>query len=326
MASEAPLVRASLGRMTAGVLARSVVSFVEDRGSQLAAAISFFALFSLFPLALFSAAVFGIVLRNEELQSRTLEAIVDALPVQTPSVEQSLRALADLGPTLSVVSLLTALWVSGALATALRSGLDVVFDVERGRPYFRAKLFDYIVVLAAGALFLASTVATTGWRIVEARADARLGLDADDVGFVWDVGALVLPAALTFATFVLLYRALPHRATQLAHVWPGALLAAVLFELAKVGFAIYLANAARYQVVYGSLGGVIALLLWVYVSANILLFGAEVAAEFGHLRRGEPRHGHAFADDGDWRASLVAMVRGLMFAPSDDAPAKEPGR
>jgi membrane protein len=312
--------------MTAGVLARSIVSFVEDRGSQLAAAISFFALFSLFPLALFSAAVFGIVLRNEELQARTLDLIVDTLPVQTPSVEQSLRALADLGPTLSVVSLLAALWVSGALATALRSGLEVVFDVERGRPYFRAKLFDYVVVLAAGALFLASTVATTGWRIIETRADARLGLDADDVGLLWDVGALALPAALTFATFVLLYRALPHRATRLSHVWPGALLAALLFELAKAGFATYLTSAVRYQVVYGSLGGVIALLFWVYISANILLFGAEVAAEFGHLRRGEPRHGRPFADDGDWRASLLAMLRGLVFAPSDDGPAQETGR
>jgi membrane protein len=112
----------------------------------------------------------------------------------------------------------------------------------------------------------------------------------------------------------------------LAHVWPGALLAAVLFEIAKAGFATYLAHFARYQVVYGSLGGVIALLFWVYISANILLYGAEVAAEYGHLRRGEPRHGHAFADDGDWRASLLSMLRGLVFAPSDDGPANEPGR
>ena len=321
MASDATIpVRASLGRMTAGVLARAVVSFVEDRGSQLAAAISFFALFSLFPLALFSAAVFGIVLRDEEVQARTLEAIVDTLPVQAPGVAQSLRALADLGPTLSVLSLLAALWLSAALATALRSSLEVVFDVERGRPYFHAKLFDYVVVLAAGALFLASTVVTTGWRIVETRADARLGLEEETFGLVWDLGALVLPAVLTFATFMLLYRALPHRTTRIAHIWPGALLAAILFEVAKAGFAIYLAHFARYQVVYGSLGGAIVLLFWVYISSNIFLLGAEVAAEYGHIRRGEPRHGHAFADDGNWRASLIAMVRGLVFAPTDEPP------
>ena len=67
------------------------------------------------------------------------------------------------------------------------------------------------------------------------------------------------------------------------------------------------------------LPGVIALLFWIYVSANILLFGAEVSAEFGHVMRGEPRHGRPARDgggeDADWRRSLVTMLRGLVFAP-----------
>ena len=67
----------------------------------------------------------------------------------------------------------------------------------------------------------------------------------------------------------------------------------MLFEVAKTGVAFYFAHFASYQVVYGSLGGVIALLFWVYVSANILLFGAEVSAEIGHVLRGEPRRGYA---------------------------------
>lgn len=307
----------SLHRIAVWSLRRATVNFVEDRCTLLAAAISYFALFSLFPLALLVAAVFGVILRDEAFQARVLDAIVNALPVQAPTVATSLRALADLGPTLSIVSLLGAVWSSGALATAVRSALEVVFDVHQGLPYFRAKLLDYLIVLGAGALFLSSTIATTGWRVVQARAD-RLGLfEGESVSWLWDLGALALPAVTTFLTFLLLYRALPHKATRILHIWPGALLASVLFEIAKTGIAFYFAYFGSYQVVYGSLGGVIALLFWVYVSANILLFGAEVSAEIGHVLRGEPRRGYAPDEEGDWRHSLREMLRGLVFAPSE---------
>jgi hypothetical protein len=82
-------------------------------------------------------------------------------------------------------------------------------------------------------------------------------------GWVWAAGAFAIPPLLAFLTFLLLYRVLPHRAARLLHVWPGALLAALAFELTKAGFATYVASFSNYQVVYGSLGGVIALLFWV---------------------------------------------------------------
>ena len=88
-------------------------------------------------------------------------------------------------------------------------------------------------------------------------------------------------------------------------------------EVAKQGFAFYLAGFASYDVVYGSLGGVFALLFWVYLSANILLFGAEVAAELPHVLREEPRHGHAGATEANWRGSLLAVLRGLVLAPGE---------
>jgi membrane protein len=316
LSSETP-VSPSLAHVATWSVRRGVVNFVDDRCTLLAAAISYFALFSMFPLVLLAAAVFGVVLRDEALQARVLDAIVGAIPVHAPTVASSLRALANLGPTLSIVSLLGAVWASGALATAVRSALEVVFDVDRGRPYFLAKVMDYVIVLGAGLLFLTSTVITTGWQIIQAHAD-RLGFAESGFSWLWSLGGLVLPAVTTFLTFLLLYRALPHRATRLLHIWPGALLAAILFELAKNGFALYLAYFGNYQVVYGSLGGVIALLFWVYISANILLFGAEVSAEVGHVMRGEPRRGHVPGEEGDWRRSLRQMLRGLLFAPPTD--------
>lgn len=283
----------------------------------LAAAISYFALFSLFPLTLLAAAVFGIVLRDTDIQQRVLDGIVDAIPVNAPSISNSLRALANLGPTLSVIALIGTLWTASALASAVRGALDIVFDVEERRPLLRAKLLDYLILLGVGVLFLASLILTTGWRIAETQADERWGLFDGNLKWLWDLGALAIPAAITFLMFLLMYRAMPHRRTRLKHVWPGALLAAVGFEVAKAGFATYVAHFTNYDVVYGSLGGVIALLFWVYVSANILLYGAEVSAEVSHVMRGEARRGHVASEDGDWRSSLLTLLRGLILAPGE---------
>ncbi|MBM4415540.1 MAG: YihY family inner membrane protein [Chloroflexi bacterium] len=89
---------------------------------------------------------------------------------------------------------------------------------------------------------------------------------------------MLIQSAHTFIAVLLLYHAVPHRQLSLAHVLPGALVAMAAFELAKAGFAFYVAHFANYDVVYGSLSGVIALLFWVYLSGNILLFGAKLAA------------------------------------------------
>lgn len=304
-------------RLVAGLFRRATVNFVEDRCTVLAAAISYFALFSLFPLALLVAAVFGIVLRDPEVQDRVLDAFVRAIPVEAPSIESSLRALADLGPTLSVVALIATLWTASALASAVRNALDIVFDVRQPRALLQAKVLDYVILLGVGTLFLASLVLTTWWRVAEVQTHQRWGLFDGNLKWLWDFGAIAIPAAMTFLMFLLLYRAMPHGRTRVLHVWPGALLAAVAFELAKALFATYVAYFTSYDVVYGSLGGVIALLFWVYVSANVLLYGAELSAEVSHVMRGEPRRGHAPSEEGDWRSSLFTLLRGLVLAPGE---------
>ena len=124
------------------VLGRAASNFAEDRGTQLAAAISYFTLFSLFPATLLAISVFGIVLRNEEIQNRVLTAIIDYLPIEGSTVSESLRDVADLGPTVTIVSLFGAFWTSGALSAAIRQALNQVFEVERRRPLLRAKLID----------------------------------------------------------------------------------------------------------------------------------------------------------------------------------------
>jgi membrane protein len=301
------------------ILQRSAQNFAEDRGTQMAAAIAYFALFSLFPLMALAVSVFGIVLRDDELRQRVVEALVEALPVEAPGIADSLYAIAQRGPTLTAVSLVATLWSASALLSAVRRSLSVAFDGGHGRPALRAKALDLLLLPLAGIAFLASFVLTAGWRIAQRRAEGQIPL-LDRVGWAWDLGALVLPAALAFMAFLFAYWLLPRQRVHPKYLWGGALVATAGFELVKLGFAIYVANFSNLDVVYGSLAGVLALLFWVYLSANMLLFGAEVAAETPRVLFDQPRHGRVVQAlvERSWRRSLWDFVRGLVLAPGDE--------
>jgi membrane protein len=139
---------------------------------------------------------------------------------------------------------------------------------------------------------------------------------------LWAAGAIAIPALLTFAVFLLLYWLLPSGRASIWHLVPGAALGALGFELVKQGFAIYVANFTNYDVVYGSLASLMALLFWIFISANVFLFGAEVASETSHVLLAEPRHGHREATsegpEPGWRAAVWAFIRGLVLAPPED--------
>ena len=265
------------------LLWRAIVNFGGDRVPQMAAAISYFALLSTFPFLLLALAIFGLVLRDEELQQRVLAEIVEALPIEAPTIEEALRNLAGGGASMGVVALVGTVIAATALARSLRGSLNVIFRAGQQRSLLRGWLVDLTVLPVLGLLFIASLLLSTVWRFAQAMAD---DLGFEEVAPLWELGALAIPALLSFVGLLLLYLLLPNRPLHVLDLWPGALIAMVGFQIGTFAFSIYFENFGAYDIVYGSLGGVIALLAWVYVSSLILLFGAEVAAEASR-RRGE---------------------------------------
>src|SRR5688572_10117061 len=257
------------------ILQRAAVNFSEDRGSHMAAAIAYYALFSLFPLMTLVVSIFGIVMREESRRARVVEALIQALPIEADGVRESLFAVASRGPTLTLVAALATLWSVSALLSVVRSSLGVTFAADHGRPTLRGKAIDMALAPVLGTAFLLSITMTASWRVLQQAAEGSLPFIDGRLGWAWDLGAAALPAIVEFVAFLFAYRVLPGRHVPLRYLWGGAVLATVGFELIKHGFALYLANLGDYDVVYGSLGGLIALLFWVYLSANMLLAGAE---------------------------------------------------
>ncbi|MPZ48467.1 MAG: YihY family inner membrane protein [Dehalococcoidia bacterium] len=273
------------------LVSRSIAEFADDNCTQMAAAISYYVLFSLFPLLIFLVGIAGVLLRDTELQEQLVEVVLEYIPFSEDEgrneVRQVIRSAAGVGSgALGILGLIGMGWSGSNMFAIIRRSLNSAFDLSARRPFVRQKLVDLGLMLSLGPFFLCSIIATALLRSVQSISEDAVGARLP-VDYAWAAASISLPVLLSFVAFLMLYRIAPATHLRLRDVWPGAIVAAVLFEGAKVGFSIYLENLANYSLVFGSLGAVVAFLFWVYLSANILLLGAEVASEYPRVMRGE---------------------------------------
>jgi membrane protein len=174
------------------------------------------------------------------------------------------------GPV-TLFAVLGLLWSASGVFDLVQRGLNRAWHVTRPRPLWRQRLVSLMAVLGAGFLFGLS-VATSAF----VRSDLRLRVQIGGVSF--EIVGLIVAIALNFVLFSIVYKVFPFSRVTYRQVWIGAVLASILWELAKISFVFYLLNFARFNLVYGSVGAVIALLVWGYITATILFFGAEIVA------------------------------------------------
>jgi membrane protein len=263
----------------ANALPRAVEDLFRDRLPQYAASISFHVLFSLFPLTIVLVSIFGLVLTDDQLRQRVIDELVEVLPVSEAGeqdVANSIEGIATPLSAIGLISLVALLWGASGMMTSLRVGLETALKVDRGRPAAHAKLVDFALLGIVGLLVLLvialSAVAAffRGW--IDDAAEP-LGLEVY-VSFLFEDGLqLVL---LTFLTLGL-YRFVPARKLRTRGALAGGILTSALIWGATKALALLFADFSRYNLIYGSLAGVMTFLFYVYVVALIILLGAEFA-------------------------------------------------
>jgi membrane protein len=282
----ARLVRAPLdwlGAVARGViraLPTAVEDMFKDRCTQYAAAISFRVLFSLFPLTIALVSIFGLVLQDDELRQDVIDELIDILPISESGqadVEESIEEIATPFSAIGLVSLVALLWGASGMMASIRIGLEAALKVERGRPAAHAKLVDFILIAAAGVLVLLVVGLSAFGAFFSRLADRILeaaGIDATPSGVLLRDGVQLAAIAVTV---LLLYRFVPARKIRKTGAVAGAILTAAGIWGATKVLAIVFADYSRYNLIYGSLAGVMTFLFFVYVVAWILLLGAEFA-------------------------------------------------
>jgi membrane protein len=282
------------GRRISQLADRAVTEYFRDGCSQRAAAISFYALFSLFPLAMLAATVMGLIVSDAEARSRVVQFVLDNLPLSESRARGDLENLL-LNVTRNVagfglLGLLGLLFAASGVMGSIRHALNAAFNVDDPRPPAQAKALDLLLVVGFGAMMTLSLALTIAERVTTSLShtvdDALPGAGGALAGVIVKLGHLV-PLAMAFVVFYLLFRVVPSACPKLRDTWPGVLVAALGYELAKTGFAIYLSKFANYSAVYASLATVIAFLVFVFVAANVALLGAEAAAQWPTVRSGE---------------------------------------
>ncbi len=277
----------------AEVALRTFAGFSADRCSIAAAGITYFALISIFPLALVALSVAGFIYSSEADQEKLLDTVMERLPLDEEGgrgdLAEVITSIVDARGTLGVFGILSALFTGSALFTAVRVALNGVFGGEKARPFVVGKAIDIGMVIVFGGLLVLSSVASFGVAFIGRLAEE---LGGDSFGGIAQAGMGIASVAtglmLSVALFLLLYTRIPARAVPWKHAVPGAVLAALLFEALKAGFAQYAAHFGNYNATYGSLGFVLVLLAFIYFTSQVTLLGAEAARATAEVATGWP--------------------------------------
>ena len=245
--------------------------FQAHSGTYLAAAIAYYALLSVFPFLLGAIALLSLALDAEQVRSaitdRTSYYLPGSAELITSVLDEASRARGQAG-LLSVIFLL---WSATGVVGAAGWAINRALGTPPARPFLRQKLVELGMVAGAGAFLWASTLLLGSVRLI-----GRLVPLAVDPG-LYILGAS-LSAILSFGMFAAVYRLLATVKLGWRDLWPGAAVAALGVEVGKHLFVLYVDRFAGYSLVYGSLGAVLVFLLWTYLAAVLLTFGAELIA------------------------------------------------
>lgn len=270
------------------VLGRTIREFRADNLTDWAAALTYYAVLSLFPGLLTLVAILGLAGQHPETTNALLGIVDDVGPSSAvDTFEEPIREVVEnkggAGALLGV-GLLLALWSASGYVGAFMRASNAIYEVEEGRPFWKLRPLQVAVttVMVLLLAFVAVGLVVTG-PLAEAVGDA-VGV-GDGAVTVWEIAKWPVLLAIVMGMFAALYYVAPNvRRPRYRLVSPGGVLAVVVWVIGSAGFAFYVANFGSYNATYGALGGVITFLVWLWLSNIALLLGAELDAELERER------------------------------------------
>ncbi len=262
-----------------GIMRDSIVSFGHARGSEAAASMAYYTLFSLFPLLLALVAGGSYILDSQDVFQEVVDVVSEAFPISRILIEDNLRQILQLRGPVSIIGLCVALWSASGAFTVLTRNVNRAWTRSPPRGFFENRLVALGMVGSLALLLALSLLLSTVLNVL-----SRLDVPLVDLEFLygtpaWTALSNLVPWLVIFLVFLALYRWVPNiEVRRSAAVW-AALVVALAWELVANAVAWYIGSGlARFRIVYGSLGAVVALLFWIYLSSWIIIFGAHLSA------------------------------------------------
>lgn len=277
------------------VLVRTVKEFVDDEMSTYASALAYQMLFSLFPFILFLIALIGFLHLPDFFSWLRMQSGMVLPPQALDLVNPVIDQLQTSKSGLLSVGIVVALWSASAGIRLLMSAMNAAYDVPEERPVWkRLPLSVLYTVGIAGMLLAAAALMVLGPQVMNWIA-AQIGLE-DIVVTLWTIARWPVIIILMMVAVALMYYVLPDVKQEFRFITPGSVLAVVIWIVASLGFAFYVKTFADYNAMYGSIGAIIVLLLYFYISSAVLLLGAEMNAVIEHMSTEGKSKGQKDAD------------------------------
>jgi membrane protein len=298
---------------------RTVKEIGEDRIPSIAAETAYYFFFSLFPLLLFLTPLLGLVGNGQQLMESMLNRLSSTMPPDALALlRRVLQEIVTSSGNAGIMSIgvLLAGWSGSNIFGSLMESLNIAYDVSETRPWWKKQLLRIGALFVAGGIMVVATFIFLDGERVTRWIAAALGLGAFGI-VVWNVLQIVLAMALLVATGVALFKLLPNVKQRWSHVIVASTITTILWLVATLVFRFYVQHFGSYNKTYGTIGGIIVLLTWMYYSMFVLLVGGELASELHHgtgavePTKGATYYGRIVSDSGPGTPSLTKSNRGF---------------
>ena len=196
------------------------------------------------------------------------------------SVESTLKNLLQLGPTVLIASAPALILTSGTMTSSLRKGLDETFGPVRNRSFLRSRLIDYALIPFLALPLIGGFITTAIWSLSTSGRNDISVLEIDQYLITPElaIGPLI-SLSLTLVSAILWYHFVPTRKPAIRTLWFGAMISSLGFEVLKYGFTFYISRSITFDLLYGPLTSIMAIMLFIFISAYIFIFGAAVCTQ-----------------------------------------------
>lgn len=270
------------------VLRKTLREFSNDQCTDLAAALTYYSVLAVFPAAIALVSLLGVVGQAQSSVGTVLQVLQPLVSPSTlstikPSLEQIAQSQGA-GPAL-VIGILGALWSASGYVSAFGRAMNRIYEIEEGRPFWKLRPVMLLVTLVAILLCALILVMLIVSGPLATSLGDQIGLGSQAL-LAWNIVKWPVMLAMVVLVVAILYYATPNvKQPRFRWMSVGAGVAIVIWVLASVGFAFYVASFGSYNKTYGALAGVVVLLLWIWLTNVALLFGAEVDSELERARQ-----------------------------------------
>lgn len=256
-------------------------SFSRDGCLNLSAALAFYTILSIIPFLFLLVSLTGYLLGSSEQAFQVVISFGDRLfPQSSDLILKEVRALTERATIFGWVGFFSLIWTASIVFSSLEFAMNIVFRVEQRRSFFHSKLLAAAMIPGAMVIFLISLLVTAFARIMGNYELTLWGINLAQSDLFEFLLGYLFPYLILTLSFTAIYKFIPPTAISFRHALVGGASCALLFEIVKHLFTWYVGHSSPYSVVYGSLETMIILVVWVFYSAGVLLFCAELVSAY----------------------------------------------